>query len=227
MRETIVLSEVDQELSALTSSLERCGFKTRPEDQPRVVLRGEAARHYSCGSPHPAEYTARPEWEERRQQLFRVRQKKCEHCKRTWIIQVHHRYYFSTCDGWDYKDEALSVLCKICHSLVHGYVGDARRLLREERKRHYRPRYDDRFDAIEAASFGDDDLIWNDGLVEIDPTVLFDEDNPELWRIEYIEDPEGRSDRLRFDLDEDSDDDEWAEMDDDPDDDEWFETDDE
>ena len=214
-RTLCALSPVDQELSRLTASLERKGFRTRAADQPRVLRRGELATHYSFGSPHPKGYTEHPEWQALRQQLFRDRTKKCEHCGRTRIIQVHHRYYFSGCLAWDYDGGDLHLLCKICHSLVHGYVDHARQLLLAERSSRPRRYYSGEEGDDEEFGEYDESTPEHDHSELVAAMACFDEDNPELWRIEYIEDPEGRSDRLRLDGGEDSDDEEWNEADDD------------
>ena len=202
-----VLTAIRQELERLTASLERQGYKTRAADQPSILRNGVLATHYSYGSPHPRGYTEQPEWQELRERLFRSRGKRCEHCHRAKIVQVHHRYYFSSCEGWSYEDRDLCLLCRVCHSLVHGYVGDAERLLRRERKLpKWLPHQDEDLDDDEDTLYEEYGFSLEVANGEVDPTVFFDEDNPELWRIEYVEDPEGRSDRLRLDLDEDSDD---------------------
>jgi hypothetical protein len=41
-------------------------------------------------------------------------------CDETETLHVHHLYYVTGREPWEYPDFALSVLCKTCHSNAHG-----------------------------------------------------------------------------------------------------------
>lgn len=66
----------------------------------------------------------RPEWKAYRLKVLAERDKKCEWCGSNKILQVHHKFYLKYPDGkyilpWQYKMDALLVLCKDCHTKAH------------------------------------------------------------------------------------------------------------
>lgn len=74
-------------------------------------------------SEHKEKYLAylkSPEWKNKRQLLFAERGKRCELCRGTVMIQVHHLTYERLFDE-DLKD--LQVLCMPCHQLQHQHDG--------------------------------------------------------------------------------------------------------
>ena len=67
----------------------------------------------------------RPEWKAYRLKVLAEKGEKCEWCGSTnKILQVHHKFYLKYPDGkhilpWEYKIDALLVLCKDCHTKAH------------------------------------------------------------------------------------------------------------
>ena len=57
-----------------------------------------------------------PEWKALRQRLYRDRNYTCEDCGRTGHkLNLHHKYYQSKREPWDYPDDCFKVLCEECH----------------------------------------------------------------------------------------------------------------
>lgn len=59
-------------------------------------------------------------WDAFRKFVFAVRGKKCEMCGSTHILQIHHPKYKNGRLAWEYTCNEVVVLCKECHSKVHG-----------------------------------------------------------------------------------------------------------
>lgn len=55
-------------------------------------------------------------WRAKREKLFAARGKKCEYCKSTKNIQVHHLTYKRLGREWL---QDLQVLCVTCHKAIH------------------------------------------------------------------------------------------------------------
>jgi hypothetical protein len=96
---------------------------------------------------------------------------------------MHHRYYFSGHEVWEYEADDLLILCKMCHSIVHNRTGDAdlaayyelcwQRLQEVERE-------------VEA-----EEINWEIERAlgyHRDPTLSYDEDNPGYWEEAFGED---------------------------------------
>lgn len=68
------------------------------------------------------QYLMSSQWESKRQELFKLRGKKCERCQDTKDIQVHHKTYDRL--GQE-KLTDLEVLCSACHQKEHGVLTKA------------------------------------------------------------------------------------------------------
>ena len=61
-----------------------------------------------------------PRWQRRRLEIFERDEWKCQACgsdKKT--LHVHHKFYITGKDPWDYGDDALSTICERCHNDEH------------------------------------------------------------------------------------------------------------
>lgn len=57
-----------------------------------------------------------PEWQKKRLMIMERDSFTCACCgSRKNTLNIHHLYYLSNTDPWDYKDEALITLCEECH----------------------------------------------------------------------------------------------------------------
>ena len=66
----------------------------------------------------------RPEWKAYRLAVLAERGEKCEWCGSNKKLHVHHKFYLKYPNGkkilpWEYKTDALLVLCKDCHTKAH------------------------------------------------------------------------------------------------------------
>lgn len=68
------------------------------------------------GLPYHA-YLETPEWKERRRMALLAGQHRCNRCRSTAPLHVHHRTYAHVGDEWP---EDLEVLCADCHRAEHG-----------------------------------------------------------------------------------------------------------
>jgi len=62
------------------------------------------------------------EWTDIKENLFKIRGKKCEECGRKKNIQVHHLTYVRF--GGNELEEDLKILCSKCHTDEHGLLID-------------------------------------------------------------------------------------------------------
>jgi len=61
-----------------------------------------------------------PLWQQRRLEAMKKADFKCEQCdSKDTQLNVHHLYYVSKRDPWQYPDWALKCLCKDCHNSTH------------------------------------------------------------------------------------------------------------
>ena len=64
-----------------------------------------------------AEKLKHPKWQQRRLQLLESAKWKCERCSTKEVtLHVHHHFYRSRANPWDYPDYAYVVLCENCHA---------------------------------------------------------------------------------------------------------------
>ncbi len=66
------------------------------------------------------EFLQDPRWLAFRQFVFAVRGHKCENCGSVERLQVHHVGYKRGLLPWEYTCNDVKVLCRACHSRVHG-----------------------------------------------------------------------------------------------------------
>ena len=61
-----------------------------------------------------------PRWQRKRLEILSRAGFECQEClDNSSTLEVHHSYYESQKDPWDYPDESLLCLCKACHSIRH------------------------------------------------------------------------------------------------------------
>lgn len=61
-----------------------------------------------------------PRWQKRRLEKMQEADFMCEICgDNESTLNVHHKYYIQGNEPWEYKDEALTVLCEHCHNDEH------------------------------------------------------------------------------------------------------------
>lgn len=57
-----------------------------------------------------------PRWQKKRLEILNRDEWECSNCCRTDVtLHVHHEYYVSGREPWDYPAESLTTLCKDCH----------------------------------------------------------------------------------------------------------------
>lgn len=67
-----------------------------------------------------------PLWKEKRKEVLAARPDRCESCGETFpSYHIHHKKYLYDDNGkmfkpWEYDIKHLKILCKRCHSIVHG-----------------------------------------------------------------------------------------------------------
>jgi len=67
-----------------------------------------------------------PLWQQRRLKIMQNAEFKCQSCgSADKQLNVHHLYYITNRDPWQYPDWALKCLCKDCHSSAHNEFRDA------------------------------------------------------------------------------------------------------
>lgn len=66
-----------------------------------------------------------PRWQKKRLEIFERDKFACRDCGETSErLEIHHEYYISKREPWDYPDEAFKTLCSTCHrsTTFHGMV---------------------------------------------------------------------------------------------------------
>lgn len=59
-------------------------------------------------------------WQERRLEVLRAADFRCERCHQQAKLDVHHKRYRPGAMPWEYPDADLIVLCGYCHESAHG-----------------------------------------------------------------------------------------------------------
>jgi carotenoid cleavage dioxygenase-like enzyme len=76
-------------------------------------MRNQAATSYS-------EKLKDPRWQRKRLEIMQRDKFECQYCGDNQSqLAVHHRYYISKRQPWDYPDWALRTLCSDCHAGDH------------------------------------------------------------------------------------------------------------
>lgn len=66
-----------------------------------------------------ADLLKHPRWQRKRLEIFNRDEWKCTKCSDTETnLQVHHLYYRSDTDPWDYPNDVFLTLCDTCHRKV-------------------------------------------------------------------------------------------------------------
>ena len=58
-------------------------------------------------------------WIKKREQVFKLKGRKCSVCGATHNLQIHHLRYLDNKYEWEYKMKDLVVLCECCHKRKH------------------------------------------------------------------------------------------------------------
>lgn len=58
-------------------------------------------------------------WLNKREQVFKLKGRKCSVCGTTHNLQIHHLRYLDNKYAWEYKMKDLIVLCDSCHKRKH------------------------------------------------------------------------------------------------------------
>lgn len=58
-------------------------------------------------------------WLKKREQVFKLKGRKCSVCGATHNLQIHHLRYFNDKYAWEYKMKDLVVMCESCHKRKH------------------------------------------------------------------------------------------------------------
>jgi hypothetical protein len=58
-------------------------------------------------------------WMKKREQVFKLKGRKCSVCGATHNLQIHHLRYFNDKYAWEYKMKDLVVMCESCHKRKH------------------------------------------------------------------------------------------------------------
>ncbi|MFX0136941.1 MAG: HNH endonuclease [Candidatus Hodarchaeota archaeon] len=59
-----------------------------------------------------------PRWQEKRKEILKRDNYKCQHCGDTGN-QAHHLEYKLNRQPWEYNNEELITLCDACHEMIH------------------------------------------------------------------------------------------------------------
>lgn len=67
-----------------------------------------------------AEKLKSPKWQKKRLDILNLKGFKCEKCgDEENQIQVHHRFYITGREPWEYDNDVFQVLCEKCHEASH------------------------------------------------------------------------------------------------------------
>ncbi len=71
-----------------------------------------------------------PRWQKKRLEIFKRDEWACRYCfDSESMLVVHHTFYKRDCDPWDYPDDSLITLCKVCHEGETEARGDVNSVL--------------------------------------------------------------------------------------------------
>lgn len=95
-------------------------YKKKKNQKPKVMEVPIVEKPYE-------ELLKDPRWLKKRLHILNTKGYTCLKCGSKDNLQVHHLYYEKNKNGkwknpWDYPDEALVVLCKDCHMLMHSHT---------------------------------------------------------------------------------------------------------
>lgn len=67
-----------------------------------------------------AEQLKTKQWKEVRDRILRRDKYTCQRCRSNENLQVHHIHYIQFRMAWEYEDNNLVTLCRLCHAETHG-----------------------------------------------------------------------------------------------------------
>lgn len=118
--------EYSEKLRKIEQERVKNGFYEIPKSKPAYTIIKNKPFNNSLGKTKTvyALLLERPEWIAYRLKVLAVKGEICEWCRSDKNLQVHHKYYLKYPNGkhimpWQYKMEALLVLCKDCHIKAH------------------------------------------------------------------------------------------------------------
>jgi len=79
-----------------------------------------------------------PRWQRKRLEILQRDEFGCQECGDSeTTLHVHHRYYESGKDPWDYPDEALETICARCHEQETFGRENADKLIIKAMRKHF------------------------------------------------------------------------------------------
>ena len=118
--------EYSENLEKIEEERVKNGFYEIPKSKPAYTIIKNKPFNNSLDKTKTAYelLLERPEWKAYRLAVLAERGEKCEWCGSNKNLQVHHKFYLKYPNGkhilpWQYKTDALLVLCKDCHTKAH------------------------------------------------------------------------------------------------------------
>ena len=79
-----------------------------------------------------------PRWDKKRKEILKRDKFSCQLCESVETeLQVHHKYYITNTDPWDYEDECFISLCTSCHKEEHAKLDRIKSQLFNVMKRNF------------------------------------------------------------------------------------------
>lgn len=121
-----LLREYSENLRKIEEERVKNGFYEIPKSKPAYIIIKNKPFNNSLDKTKTAYelLLERPEWKAYRLAVLAERGEKCEWCGSDKNLHVHHKFYLKYPNGkhilpWQYKTDALLVLCKDCHTKAH------------------------------------------------------------------------------------------------------------
>lgn len=118
--------EYSENLRKIEEERVKNGFYEIPKSKPAYTIIKNKPVNNSLDKTKTAYelLLERPEWKAYRLAVLAERGEKCEWCGSDKNLNVHHKFYLKYPNGkhilpWEYKTDALLVLCKDCHEKAH------------------------------------------------------------------------------------------------------------
>ena len=118
--------EYSENLRKIEEERVKNGFYEIPKSKPAYTIIKNKPFNNSLDKTKTAYelLLERPEWKAYRLAVLAERGEKCEWCGSDKNLHVHHKFYLKYPNGkhilpWQYKTDALLVLCKDCHTKAH------------------------------------------------------------------------------------------------------------
>ena len=93
-------------------------FKKRMRERRKQRLKNESRK------PTYNEQLNDVRWFKKREEVFKLKGRKCSICGSTCNLQIHHTKYLPNRLAWEYKMKYLIVLCRECHKKQHNILDD-------------------------------------------------------------------------------------------------------